>query len=438
MTGRRVVITGVGAVSAAGLGGRALYDAACAGAAATRTVQSFDASGFASTVGGEIADFSARNYVPKSYRKAVKLMARDIEIAVAAADFALRDAGLVTKGIDESAVNIDGERFACSIGAGLICAELDELGAAMQTSLDDAGRFDLKRWGEGMNNLTPLWLLKYLPNMLSCHVTIIHDLRGPSNAITCSEASALLSVGEAFRQVARNDADGAIAGGAESRMNPMGFLRQSKLGRLVESRNDRPQDACRPFDRDHDGTVVGEGGGLVILEEMDLAQSRGASAYAELVGFAAAADPNGADPDCRHCGNVGAAAAKALRDAGIGPEQLGLIVAQGSGVPYEDELEARAIREALGDVKAPVVSITGLVGDCYAGAGGLALATAAWAMREQRVPASANFSEPAEGCAGLNVPSQSRDADIQYALVQSFAYNGQSAAVVLKRWERRA
>jgi len=434
MTSRRVVITGVGAVTAAGLGAPALFDAACAGVGCTRRIERFDPGGFDCQVAGEVVDFKARDFVPKSYRKAVKVMARDIQLAVAAADLAVRDAGVVTKGVDEAAVDVDGARFACNIGAGLICAELDELGAAFRTSLDADGRFDLRLWGEeGMSNLTPLWLLKYLPNMLACHVTIIHDMRGPSNTITCGEASGLLSIGEAADHVARNAADLAIAGGAESRLNPMGMLRQDKLGRLAPTDGHDEAEACRPFDVDHRGTVIGEGGGLLVLEEATNAARRDATIHAEIACFAGSTDPVGMYPTRHHVGNVGLAAAKALAKAGIEPGQLGLIVAQGSGVPHEDDLEAQAIAELLDGADVPVVAATGLVGMCLAGAGAVSAALGAMAVSRGLIPPSTNFVAPAAGSDRLRIPRQAAPGPIDYALVQAFSHTGQSAALVLKR-----
>ena len=445
MTGRRVVVTGLGAVSAAGVGLRPLLEALHAGTSQTRRIVGFDPSGFPCQVAGEVLDFSARGFVPKSYRKAVKVMARDIELAVAAADLAFRDAAMATPGMNGTGEGggaattvggYDGSRVACNIGAGLICADLNELGAAIQTSLDEHHRLDFARWGrEGMNNLTPLWLLKYLPNMLACHVTIIHALKGPSNTITCGEASALLSIAEAASQIARGDADAAIAGGAETKLNPMGLLRQGKLGRLTTNANDAPGQACRPFDSGHAGTVLGEGAGLLVLEEADCAVRRGARIYAELVGFGAAADPSGCDPHARHCGNFHLACRRALEDAGIGAGQLDLVIAHGTGVPHEDTLEAARLSEMLEPGSAEVLALTGAIGDTHAAAGALGAAVAATALFEQKVPASVNFDSPAADCQSLRVSRQSHERTLRYALVECFSHAGQSAAAVLKTFE---
>src|SRR5947207_4227885 len=268
---RRVVVTGIGVVSPVGIGAAAFWQNLVAGNVGVRRIQQFDPSGFACQIGGEVPAFKIGDYVPKSYRKATKVMARDIELAVVAADDAFKDAGIQSKAYTETPA-IDGKRFGCNIGAGLISAELNELTSAMTTARSDENpnKLDLKKWGrDGMGQLTPLWLLKYLPNMLACHVTIIHGLMGPSNTITCSDASSHLAIGEAFRTIQRGKAELAICGGAESKLNPMGLMRQTLLGRLSETKNDSPETAVRPFDVDAAGSAIGEGGGLFILEEYE-------------------------------------------------------------------------------------------------------------------------------------------------------------------------
>ncbi len=434
----RVAITGVGAVTAAGAGLEPLFDGLLAGRGFVRTLDAFDPAGFACTAAGQIEDFSARKFVPKTYRKSVKVMARDIELAVGAADLAFRDSGVVTVGIDPEAPTVEPKRLGCNIGAGLICTDLDELGEALAESLDEQGRFSLARWGEGgMNHLTPLWLLKYLPNMLACHVTIIHSAMGPSNTITCGDASAHLAVGEAARLVARGGADVAVAGGAESKLNPMGLMRQSLLNRLAaDIEGGAPAEACRPFDADHRGTVVGEGGGLVILENADRAAARGATPYAELVGFGAACDPAGIDVAEPNAGSLDLAVAKALDDAGIGPEDVGLIVTHGTGVPGEDAREARAWHKALGPAAEtiPALAVTGAVGSLFAGAGGVELAVAAEAVRKQIIPPTVNHAKAAEGCE-MGFRSAAGAADLRYAVSGAFSVGGQSGACVLKRCE---
>ena len=439
MPERRVAITGLGVVTSAGVGIESLWQAMLEGRSAVRTISRFDPAKFPCHVAGELADdFSARDFVPKDYRKAVKVMARDIEIAVAAADQAFRDSGLATAGTGGQGVAIPSERLGCNIGAGLICSDLDELGAAIHTAVTD-GKFDIRKWGAvGMNNLTPLWLLKYLPNMLSCHVTIIHQAKGPSNTITCGDASGHLTVGEAARLVARGEADAVVAGGAESKLNPMGLLRQNLLRRLCTSRNDAPGAACRPFDAQAAGTVIGEGGGLLILEAMEHAQARRAKIYAEVAGFGAACHPDGIDVLQATDGGLNLAAAKAVADAGIQAKDVGGIVAHGTAVPAEDRCETEAWHKALGGAavveKIPATALTGVVGSLFAGAGGVELAVAAMMLHTGIVPPTVNFQAPAGG-GGLNLSAQARPAKLRYVASAAFGTGGQSAAFVLKKYE---
>ncbi len=436
MARRRVAITGLGVATAAGVGADAFWNALLGGESFVRPVTSIDLSGFPTVLGGELQGFSAKDYVPKHYRKAVKVMARDIELAVAAADLAFRDSGIVTRGIDPDAATIAPKRLGCNIGAGLICSDLDELGAAVNTALTD-GHFDLRRWGnEGMTNLTPLWLLKYLPNMLACHVTIIHGAEGPSNTITCGDASGHLAIGEATRLIQRDAADAVIAGGAESKLNPMGLLRQSLLNRLVSTRTAGETGTVRPFDAAHCGTVVGEGGGLLILEDLERARERGARIYAEVVGFGAACDPEAVDVTRPTVGNVGLAVTKALADAQIAPQQVGAILAHGTGVPAEDDIECDAWHTAMGDRAAdiPCCALTGAHGSLFAGAGGASLAAAALMLHHQTVPPTANFSNPSAACR-LALSSAPRSLSLPYVVSGAFTVGGQSGACVLKRYE---
>src|SRR4051812_3140157 len=289
---RRVVITGIGVCSPIGLSAKTFWENLLAGQVGVRRTAAYDPSGFPAQIAGEVPAYKINDFVPKSYRKATKVMARDIELAVIAADDAFKDAGLQSKAYADPPT-IDAARFGCNIGAGLISVDLNELTGAMTAARSDAdpNKLDLKKWGrEGMSQLTPLWLLKYLPNMLACHVTIIHGLKGPSNTITCAEASSHLAIGEAFRTIQRGDADLAICGGAESKVNPMGLMRQTLVKRLTEQCNDSPATALRPFDKDATGSTIAEGGGLLILEELEHAKARGAKIYAELCGFGASQD----------------------------------------------------------------------------------------------------------------------------------------------------
>lgn len=442
---RRVVITGLGPITPIGIGATAFWSALLEGASGIRRVRSFDPAKFESQMAGEIDGVEVGNYVPKSYRKAAKIMARDIVLAVAGAYEAVKDAGLRTKciidrGEASGPPNVDLTRVGANIGAGLICADLPELASALHSASEN-GEFSLARWGtEGMNNLTPLWLLKFLPNMLACHVTIVHDCQGPSNTITCGEASSHLAIGEGFRTIARGVADVCICGGAESKDNAMALLRQS-LGKRLSRRNDQPEQACRPFAADRDGTVVSEGGGLVIIEELEHAKARGARIYAELVGFGASNDAySTAQPSKPHPEGRGAllAARKALRDANVDATKLDLIGAFAAGTVDHDRSEAAAIRALLGDrlAQVPVMSIKGGIGNNGAGSGAIDFTAAVLAMQNATIPPAIN-SSPIDPACGLKViTGKPVDARIDHALSIGYAMGGgQNAALVLRRYK---
>ena len=441
---RRVVITGLGLATPIGIGIEAVWDALINRTCGISRIEAFDASGLASAVGGEAPRFKMTDYVHKGYRKSTKVMARDIELAVVAAYEAVKDAGLRTRclierGEAEAPPNVDSTRFGANIGAGLICADLRELAGAMATATDDDGQFSLTRWGaEGMSNLTPLWLLKFLPNMLACHVTIVHDAQAPSNTITCGEASSHLAIGEAYRTVARGDADVCICGGAESKINPMGVARPQLLGRLATDCNADPARACRPFAADRSGMVPGEGGGLIILEALDHARNRNARIYAEVVGFGASANTNDWKmPDPTGTG-IALAVNKALGDAGITADRIDLIATFGCGTVEHDASELAALDTVFGDrlPDIPALAVKGGIGTNGAGSGAIDLALAAKAMQHNTVPPSLNTENPDPRCRLRLNTDGPYDAPIQGALSLAYALGGgQNAALVIKRYQ---
>ncbi len=434
------MITGLGVVTGLGLGAEAFWSGLLDGRSAIEPIKAFDASGFEAGVAAEVPGLEVRKHVPKSYRKATKVMARDIELAVVAADLAAADAGLVTKGTDPDAPpSHDPDRVGAHIGAGLIAADLDELTAALAAASDapgtDDAAFDMSRWGsEGMTQLTPLWLLKYLPNMLACHVTIIHDARGPSNTITCNEASGGLSIGESLRVIQRGAADACFCGGAESKLNPMAFLRQQFTGRLAPGHSG---EGPRPFDHDAAGMVIGEGGGLVVLETASAFKRRGGeSAYARVLGFAGSQSVHREahnlqpEPDGR---GLASAVRRALAEAGGGkPVEIDLVVAFGCGVPAWDAAEAAALRATLGEAlpEVPVVTASPAVGSCGAGQGAVDVAVASLALRDQMCPPVLNRDAPLEGLIGTRA---AQPMAIERVLVTGMGLGGQNTAIVLGR-----
>jgi 3-oxoacyl-[acyl-carrier-protein] synthase II len=437
MSSHRVVITGFGAITPLGLTAAETWASLCEGKSGISRITAFDPVGFTCKIAGQVPEYRIQNYVPKSHRKAIKLMSRDIELSVIAANEALVHAGLVTKGIDPERVNIDPQRVGVNLGAGLISCDMVELAPAVAASVTD-GAFDIHKWGkEGLDLVTPLWLLKYLPNMLACHVGIIHDIQGPSNTITCAEASGHLAIAEAVQTIARGGSDIALAGGAEAKVNPIVLIRQCLIKRATTQGNDEPAAACRPFDADATGSVFGEAAGVVVLENREHAESRGARIYAEVVGLGQSNTINPAyerlEPDGK---GVRIAIEKAMAEAQIDPDELDLIVPHGTGILTDDLAEARAIRAALGEAasKIPVWPTKSMLSNTGAASGAVDIVAAACAIRDGRIPAAKNCDKKAEGC-DLNIVTEPRQAKIRYALSCSYSYGGQTAAVVLKRRE---
>lgn len=429
---RRVVITGIGVVSPLGVGAGVFWQNLIAGQSGVRRIASFDPSGFPCQIGGEVPAFKVGDYVPKSYRKATKVMARDIELAVVAADDAFKDAKLQSKAYAETP-EIRPERFGCNIGAGLISADLNELTQAMWSARDAEGKFDLKLWGnQGMNQLTPLWLLKYLPNMLACHVTIIHGLKGPSNTITCADASSHLAIGEAFRTIQRGAADLAICGGAECKLVPMGVARQSLLKRLTDTANDKPTEAVRPFDSAASGTVLGEGGGLLILEEYEHARARGARVYAEVVGFGASQDTYSVSEPDPTGHSYGRAISKALADAQLEPADVELLVPHGLGIPGFDRAELAGLKAAFGETlpNVKVAPIKAQIGNTAAGSG-IDAAAAVLSLHHGQAPGAVNTTAPID--AALNVSREPRPVTGTVSVSTVYSLGGQNAALVFRK-----
>jgi 3-oxoacyl-[acyl-carrier-protein] synthase II len=444
---RRVVITGIGTVCALGTGAQSLWDGLLAGKSALRKPTRFDPAGLPSQLWGEIPSFSAKEFMPKSYRKAVKVMARDIEVAVVAAKLAVDDAKLVTRGAEgdpQPPMTYPAARVGCQIGAGLINAETAELASAMATAkrpdastdmIERTGGWDTRAWGtvdigdgsqmSGMSNLQPLWMLKYLPNMLACHVTIIHGAEGPSNTHTCNEASGLLSLGEATRVIERDAADCCFAGSAESKVSVAGGVRLALAERLAAATEaDDPKEIVKPFDPSSRGPLVGEGGGILVLEERECAIKRGARVYAEVKGFGAAQSTGPNIPPLSsplggstNQGLVDAIEA-ALADAGIRPAQISAAVCQTNGHNLFDSSEKAALESVFGTKGIPVISWTPIIGDCIAGNGGLQAAIGALVIGHQRLPSHV-WGSISDG------------SPLDYVLVCSSSQGGQNAALVL-------
>lgn len=437
MNGRRVVITGIGAFTPLGDNAAQMWESLSNGTCGIDTIKAFDPVGFTCKIAGEVGEYNIRKHVPKYHRKATKLMSRDIELSVIAANEAVADAGLVTKATDPDNITVDPTRFAINIGAGLISCDLEELSPSVAASTVDK-QFDIHKWGDkGLETLTPLWLLKYLPNMLACHIGIIHDIQGPSNSITCGESGGYLAIAEAAQVIDRDCADIALAGGCEAKVNPIVMIRQCLLNRATSENNDDPKTACRPFDADAKGSVFGEGAGIVILEELHHAQQRNAKIYAEIVGTGGS---NSLNTDYEHLEldgkGVEIAIEQAMEEAGITPDDLDLIIPCGTGIPADDKAEAAGIEAALGSAveNIPTWPIKSMISHTGAAAGTLDVIAAVMVMSNDKIPPAINCDNKNEGCR-LDIATETINKPVRYALCCGYSFGGQTAALVLKNYE---
>lgn len=422
---RRAVLTGIGVACAIGMNPAAYWESLRQRRCGIRPIKQFNAASLPCRIAGEIEGFDAKNYIDKRERKSLKVMARSIQLAVAAAQLAL-DAGKVDKAA------LDPTRFGVEFGAGLIASELEELGPAAQNSFPgQIGFIDLEKWGEqGTTQMTPLWMLKYLPNMLACHVSILHNAQGPSNTVTEGDAASLLALGEAYRIIARDQADFFLVGGGESKLNPLSLSRQS-LFLPLSRRNDEPEKACRPFDRRRDGMVLGEGAGVFVLEELEHARRRGARIYAEVVGFGAAFDSK------RDGGGVARAARAALADAGLGPEDMDHVNAHGSGAVDLDAWEACGLAQVFGGCNPPVPVFAGksYFGNVGAGGSTIELVASLLALEHGTLPPTLNYEEPDPACPVTVAAGGDRPVTKPHFLKVGLAELGQCAAVVCRKWD---
>jgi 3-oxoacyl-[acyl-carrier-protein] synthase II len=420
---RRVVITGIGVVTPIGLDTGTFWRSLLEGRSGVRLIRAFDTSTLPVRIAGEIEKFEPKDYLEKSARKGLRMMARTIQLGVAAAQRALDDGK-----VDKS--KLDPTRFGVEFGAGLIASELPELADAAVVSANcQPGVIDLEKWGEqGLGAIQPLWMLKYLPNMPACHISILHDARGPNNSITEGDAASLLALGEAFRILGRDGADFFLVGGAESKLNPVSMVRHCLFERLSK-RNDAPEKACRPFDRRRDGIVIGEGAGAFVLEELGHAQRRGARIYAELLGFGAAFDRK------RNGDGLARAVRAALAEAEVGPEDVDHVNAHGLSASDADVSEARGLRQVFGDRPADVFAAKSYLGNLGAGGGTTELAASLLALAEGVVPATLNYEEPDPECPLPVLAGGPRRVARPYVLKVSFTQMGQCAAVVVRKWQ---
>ncbi len=373
----------------------------------------FDASEYPARIAGEVKGFDPLDY---SEKKEVKKSDTFIHFALAATQFAMEDSGLV---IDES----EADRIGVVIGSGIGGLPLIE---SMHSILLE----------KGPNRVSPFFIPGLIVNMAAGQVSIRYNARGPNTSPATACTTGLHAIGDAFRFIQHDDADAMIAGGAEAVITPLSMAGFCSM-RALSHRNDEPEKASRPWDVHRDGFVMAEGSGIVILEELEHAQRRGASIYAEVVGYGMSADAyhiSAPHPEGHGAVRVMQAA---LKDAGMRPEQIGYINAHGTSTPLGDLSEVRAVKKVFGDhaYKLAMSSTKSGTGHLLGAAGGLEAGILALAMRHQIIPPTLNLDEPGEDCDLDFVPHHPRKVDLEYALTNSFGFGGTNGAVILKRFE---
>ena len=425
---RRVVVTGLGAVSPNGIGTEEFWKATLAGESGIAPIEAFPTDGFEVRCAGEVTGFRAQDYVKN--RKSLKIMGRNIRFGVAAARIAVEAAGLAEAPPAE-------ERFGVVMGSGIVPTDVEEVGAAVLESLDDERNFDLKRFGKsGQKLLHPLWLLKHLPNMVAAHISIQHGARGPNNTIVTACSASTQAIGEAARVIERGDADVMIAGGSDSRIDPLSLVAYTLLGAVTTA--DRPAaELSRPFARDRDGFVLGEGGACMILEDEAHAKARGATIYAELAGYGSSFDAEGVTRPSMDGAHAARSMTLALKDAGMSPSQIDYVSAHGTSTVLNDLMETNAIKLALGDDarRVPLSSIKSMIGHLIGAAGAMEAVASVLAIRDNAVPPTINLHEADPECDLDYVPNEAREMKVGAVLTSNFGFGGQNAALVIREYE---
>ena len=410
---RRVVVTGVGLISSVGVGTQANWDALLSGQSGIATISHFDPAGFSAQIAGEVKGFDPLQFFD---RKDVKKMDVFIQFAVAASQFAVEDARLEVTPANADQVGV----FIASGIGGFATIEREH-----QALLSG-----------GPRRISPFFIPASIINLAAGQVSIRVGARGP-NLATCTACTASAhAVGEAFEIIRRGDADVMLAGGSEASITPLGVGGFAAM-RALSTRNDEPSRASRPFDKDRDGFVIGEGSGMLVLEELSVAEQRGARIYAEIAGYGLSGDAfhlTGQPPDAH--GAV-RSMRMALRKAGVRPDEIDYINAHGTSTPINDPTETLAVKTVFGDHAGRLVmsSTKSMTGHLLGAAGGLEAGITALAVRHQLAPPTINLDHPDPACDLDYAANAKRPMTIRYALSNSFGFGGTNGTLLLKRFE---
>jgi 3-oxoacyl-[acyl-carrier-protein] synthase II len=414
MEQRRVVVTGIGLLCGVGNTTQQVWDGLLAGKSGMAEITHFDLTGHPVRFAAEVKNFDPLQFVEK---KESRKMGRFIHFALAAAHEAMAHSGLKVKG--EVA-----ERVGVHIGSGI-------------GGFDVIEREHSNMLAGGPRKISPFFIPGSIVNLAAGHVSIRHGAKGPNEATATACTSSAHSIGDAFRIIERGDADAMIAGGTEAAITPMGVGGFAAM-KALSTRNDDPKHACRPFDKDRDGFVVGEGAGILILEELEFAKARGATILAEILGYGMSADAfhmTGMAPEGEGCYRAMKAA---LKVAGLQPDQIDYVNAHATSTPLGDALESKAIENVFGqrahDHSLLVSSTKSMTGHLLGGAGGLEAGITIMAMLHQIAPPTVNLMEADPECRLNYVPNTPQTAKINYALSNSFGFGGTNGSLVFKRW----
>lgn len=408
---KRVVVTGIGVVSAIGIGKDPFREALLAGRSGVRQIQRFDTAEYPVKIAAEVRDFDAQDFIDK---KMSKRMDRYAQYGASAAVMALEDSGYP--------VAEDPYAVGALIGSGV--GGLDTFFEQIEILL-----------AKGPTRVSPFFIPMMIPNMASACSSIILGLQGPVNATCTACAAGNNALGDAFSIIRRGDATAMLAGGAEAAVNEVGMSAFAAL-RALSTRNDEPERASRPFDAGRDGFVMGEGAGVLVLEELGHALARGAHIYGEFVGYGMTGDASHLTEPVESGEPAGLAMTRALRDAGIDPADVDYINAHGTSTPLGDAMETKAIKRALGEHAGAVMisSSKSIFGHCLGAAGALEAAATLLSMEAGKVPPTINLEVPDPECDLDYVPNVAREAKVDVAMSNSFGFGGHNAAIVLRRF----
>ena len=410
---RRVAVTGVGLVSSLGVGTDANWEALLEGRSGIRTITNFDASAFASRIGGEVCGFDPLAFLTK---KDVRKMDVFIQYAIAASEFAVQDAGLAT---------------GCALGprVGVFIAS----GIGGFSTIEREHRALLKG---GPRKISPFFIPSAIINLAAGQVSIRFGAQGPNSATCTACAASAHAIGDAYEMIRRGDADVMIAGGSEASITPLGVGGFAAM-RALSTRNEEPLRASRPFDRDRDGFVIGEGSGVLILEELDRARARGAAIYCELVGYGMSADAFHMTAPAEDGDGAVRVMQNTLRSAGVEANVVDYVNAHGTSTPHNDRIETLAIKRCFGEHASSLAisSTKSMTGHLLGAAGGLEAGVTALAVRHQIVPPTINLENPDPDCDLDYVPNVKREMPITYALSNSFGFGGTNASLLLRRYD---